>query len=219
MGTKTVCPVCNLRTSSIPQLKDHLVKSYSVQSSNSLKCSLNNCDKIIDANKASQPQLFYHHILYDHYGSKYKLRCEFCSFRSVTTSKLKEHLMQHMDERPFKCRLCSNNGFRTKRHLKEHKLSVHGPIKPVKCTDCSLTFSSMQLYKRHRKLKHSTQTFQCDVCEKQLCNLNALKCHRRNVHRAYEPTVFVCEQCGRDANRCGCDTEVTKEKTVFCPEC
>ena len=22
------------------------------------------------------------------------------------------------------------------------------------------------------------QTFQCDVCEKQLCNLNALKCHR-----------------------------------------
>jgi len=216
--TKTVCPVCSLKTASLLHLKDHLVKSYSSQTSASVTCSLSSCSKVIAANNNSQPQLFYHHILYDHYGSKYKLRCEFCDFGAITTSKLKEHLMHHMDERPFKCRLCSN-GFRTKRHLKEHTLALHSSVKQVSCSDCSQTFSSEQLHRRHRKLKHSAQTFECDVCEKELGNLNALRCHRKNVHSAKETPTFVCEHCGSEASQCDCNSEQTKEKTVFCPEC
>ena len=110
--TKNTCPVCDLKFQSLAELKKHMLEKYSRQDSSSCSCLMAGCNKVIESSSmSSKRQLFYHHVLYEHYGSKYKLKCDFCPFRAISSSRLKDHLMLHADERPFTCSTC-NHGFR-----------------------------------------------------------------------------------------------------------
>jgi len=185
--SKTDCPVCSFKANTLTDLKQHIFRTYSVQSSGSINCKLRGCGKEIASTGEEGPDslLFYHHVLYDHYGKRYKLQCEFCEFSSVDTKSLKEHLMIHVNERPLPCPHCSQS-FRTRGHLNEHIKNMHTQEKPFKCQDCQTSFASESLYRRHRKLKHPDQTFICQLCKKVFRNENNLNAHVRNVHSVKE---------------------------------
>ena len=174
-------------------------------------CGLQDCGKVIDG-----PQ-FYRHVLHNHYGSKYKLKCDQCDYRATTTTHLRNHLMKHLDERPHKCDDC-DKAFRTRPQLVEHQAVSHRDLEEESCDKCEKKFASKGKLAKHKQTQHSEQTHQCRECDKAFSTKAGLKSHERRVHRGEEggEGSSLCPECGLGGTVCKCGKAST---STACPVC
>lgn len=73
--------------------------------------------------------------------------CKTCHKVLKTRETLKNHMVTHSDERPFKCEICGA-GFKLNCTLHMHK-TIHKNI--CKCTECDETFNSKTDFHKHRR--------------------------------------------------------------------
>ena len=123
---RSACPVCKEDCGSLAGLKRHVEEKHGVRAGSSILCSIQGCGLTID------PAQFYRHILHNHYASQYNLKCDQCDFSTTTTTHLKTHLMQHLDERPYTCSICGQ-AFRSRPQALEHEAAAHSEVESVEC--------------------------------------------------------------------------------------
>ena len=210
---KKTCPVCQLSFKTLFKFKEHLLNHATKVSSSKVKCHVNNCESVVESSD------LYDHVLFGHFSDQYKLKCDQCDFRTTTTSKLKTHLMVHLDERPFKCPDCDKS-FRNKVQFSEHSNNVHKQEQKHSCSECCVSFSTSSQLSKHQKAKHSNKKFQCHHCDKTFPSSSSLKAHFNRVHNN-EKQRTVCHVCGTLHGVCKCGQVKSPEKTdkASCPVC
>ena len=211
---KKTCPVCQLSFKTLFKFKEHLLNHAIKVGSSKVKCHVDNCDSVV---KSSD---LYDHVLFGHFPDQYKLKCDQCDFKTTTTSKLKTHLMVHLNERPFECPDCDKS-FRNKVQLIEHSNIVHKSEQKHSCSECCVSFSTLSQLSKHQKAKHFKKTFQCQHCDSTFTSNSNLKDHISNIHKNRK-TRIVCHVCGLMQGVCKCEKVESPKKTddkASCPVC
>ena len=233
---KTECPVCSEKFSVVGQLKEHLVSAYlTTKDDGRLACRLEDsaaaCATSYAPQQARLKLLFYHHVLYDHFGERFKFRCDLClTYRATTASKLRQHLASHSDERPHACTVCPQV-FRTWPKLADHVKIVHERARAFACATCEATFARARDLKKHQESAHlsgedaAVVRRACNSCGKTFSSAQSLRTHQRNVHKE-EGERLICDRCAMDSGTCKCSSskaddaaEKENERTVVCPLC
>ena len=95
-------------------------------------------------------------------------KCYYCKKTFLREKFLREHRkLTHTDEQGnFLCKFCDKKTTNYKlmgNHMREKHAS------PIRCIECDKTFSSQQVYNKHRQLAHPDESakhcqYQCDQC-------------------------------------------------------
>lgn len=129
----------------------------------------------------SQTQLDKHRTLY-HNNDK-RFTCEQCDKAFPDNKKLKQHVISHSEERPFKCSEvgCSST-FKRACTLKTHRL-LHTGEKQFICTICSKGFLNKERLNAHA-FTHQNRAYKCTIsgCNKEFLNQKGLDNHMKKIH-------------------------------------
>ena len=210
-NVKKTCPVCKLGFKTLIKLKEHLASHGARLGVDKIRCEVEDCHQNINTNN------FYDHVIFGHFADQYKLKCDQCNFTTTTSSKLKNHLMMHLDERPFKCRDCEKT-FRTNSQLTEHSSILHSKEQTISCDECLATFNTQSQLNKHKQIKHSNVIVSCHLCEKTFSSSQGLKAHIRNVHNKSQ-SKLICSMCGHLPGECRCEERRPGQERVPCPVC
>ncbi|KAH8419921.1 hypothetical protein KR009_003864 [Drosophila setifemur] len=134
-------------------------------------------------------------------------KCKVCSkvFNSVTY--LKEHMMRHTGEQPYRCTRCYRKFVdegKYAAHMESHKhqdkleaeavalAAQHGGkkvvVKEFNCSFCNQNFTVVF------DVGQVKRRYACDSCRDKYSNAEALRQHKQQVEEKRE---FSCERCGR----------------------
>lgn len=105
-----------------------------------------------------------------------KIVCDQCGKLLIAMSALKEHLLSHSSERPFKCDFenCGKS-FKSKVTLARHQ-ETHSTEKKI-CNICGLGLSSRATLLRHMVVHSNEKKFSCKFCNQKFKRSKALKIH------------------------------------------
>jgi len=122
-------------------------------------------------------------------------KCSFpeCDYATEVTRNMRNHLLTHKGEKPYKCNQC-DFAFITPANLRNHVNSKHTKEKPHACKHCGEKFSSSSARRQHVRTKHEqvVKTHKCDTCGYSSNQVQALKKHKR-IHTGDKP--FECTMC------------------------
>lgn len=128
-------------------------------------------------------------------------RCEACFGTFNVQSELKDHCdSKHSSvSANVKCGVCKQNLY-SAQSVYSHSLR-HSGTRNFKCDVCGSKFKRKQILDQHKK-RHETnvtsQSFQCNVCKKELTTKSSLREHMFLVHKkSLEETDHKCEVCGK----------------------
>lgn len=117
--------------------------------------------------------------------------CQICwaSYRSKTN--FKAHLNQHIDHKPYKCRLqCSKHFYGLRGRIKhEEKCNA-----AICCGVCERSFSDKESLFTHIKSAHGKLAFQCSICDVRIPTRAGLRRHSLSLHRERDGG-FPCRRC------------------------
>lgn len=117
--------------------------------------------------------------------------CCFCG-KTLSSYRLRVHMMCHITERPFKCDQCPKT-YKYHSHLEDHKAS-HQQVLPFCCETCGKGYVNHNLLKAHITMKHKNEKpVQCSVCGAGFLNNFRLK---RHMNRHTGQKDVQCDLCG-----------------------
>uniref|UniRef100_A0A147BGU3 Putative regulation of transcription n=1 Tax=Ixodes ricinus TaxID=34613 RepID=A0A147BGU3_IXORI len=116
--------------------------------------------------------------------------CRFCSFSSLSKSKLAVHESIHTGDPPFSCNHCQMT-FTTKQQFNAHA-STHKDKARFKCFACSEVFLRKDHLFAHEKIHAHEKSYKCEICGKAFLRRKSLKSHQ-NVHM--DTNRFKCTTC------------------------
>jgi uncharacterized C2H2 Zn-finger protein len=142
--------------------------------------------------------------------------CLGCSTMFFSTEKLRTHILskhhvkmfyhncENDDTKPLpelQCDQCSSS-FGTKGELTRHVESVHYK-EWIECPDCSLTFTRLDNYRLHKRMKHALVpgkanilSLKCPKCEKSFSCTSNLRRHTRDTCNDKKKVyVLKCDGC------------------------
>ncbi|XP_058463894.1 zinc finger protein 572-like [Malaya genurostris] len=146
--------------------------------------------------------------------------CFICNTEHETSDELEHHLPEHISMLPYNCKQCvsENVTLKTLASLNKHFL-MH--LKPLKCRNCDVRFSSYGTRLLHERNLHSNKgPLTCDICGKTSKSIRGYQ-HHRKVH--VEPERMRCQICEK-ALSSSYELKLhmrvhTKEKPNQCPFC
>ncbi|EDX01005.1 zinc finger and SCAN domain-containing protein 31 [Drosophila teissieri] len=134
-------------------------------------------------------------------------KCKVCSKIFNSVAYLKEHMMRHTGEQPFRCTRCYRKFVdegKFAAHMESHKhqdkleaeavalAAQHGGkkvvVKEFQCAFCSQNFTVVF------DVGQVKRRYACDACRDKYSNAEALRQHKQQVEEKRE---FSCERCGR----------------------
>ncbi|CAL1579154.1 unnamed protein product [Knipowitschia caucasica] len=126
------------------------------------------------------------------------ISCQYCRKRFYSTSALKRHLLDHTEDRPYKCDQCEL-AYTRMGNLRRHCLYAHVESKPRddsdghSCQYCSRSFPSEAFLKMHVRIHTGTRPFVCEHCHKAFTQMGYLQKHR--LCHDPEREAFHCHFC------------------------
>nr|CAI5819638.1 unnamed protein product [Callosobruchus analis] len=132
--------------------------------------------------------------------------CTECTFKTVSTSQLKRHIVANATNRCIYC----NKTFKRKRSLDDHIVKIHPDFitsvsrKVHECTECAYKTVSAYLLRRHNMVSHSDVagnriTNTCIYCNKTFKSTQSLDDHVIKIHpdfiRSVSSKVHECTEC------------------------
>ncbi|CAG2171959.1 unnamed protein product [Oppiella nova] len=126
--------------------------------------------------------------------------CDFeCRRRNTIDRHVRSHYQSSDDDRPFQCDVNDcRNAFRSKEHLRQHKLSLHPEVLPnvnwIECTapGCDYRTKSSNVFFKHKR-RH-TLPFVCHLCDRRFATPKPLEVHIR-LHSGVKE--HVCPHCSK----------------------
>ncbi|XP_017119966.1 zinc finger protein 771 [Drosophila elegans] len=134
-------------------------------------------------------------------------KCKVCSKVFNSVAYLKEHIMRHTGEQPFRCTRCYRKFVdegKYAAHMESHKhqdkleaeavalAAQHGGkkvvVKEFQCAFCTQNFTVVF------DVGQVKRRYACDACRDKYSNAEALRQHKQQVEEKRE---FSCERCGR----------------------
>ncbi|XP_008103978.2 zinc finger protein with KRAB and SCAN domains 8 isoform X1 [Anolis carolinensis] len=119
-------------------------------------------------------------------------RCSYCGRSFGRSSVLREHVRTHTGERPYKCLDCGKN-FNRKRYLTIHE-RMHRGESPHKCIHCGKSFPKRCKLVIHERIHTGENPFVCPECGKGFNQKGNLMTHMR-LHTGEKP--YKCGYCGK----------------------
>ncbi|XP_072101422.1 telomere zinc finger-associated protein-like [Mobula birostris] len=121
--------------------------------------------------------------------------CPECNQTFKGRIELRNHLVSHTGEMPFKCSSCPQQ-FMHKKDMQSHMIKSHGAPKPFPCPACSKCFLSRNDLHQHELSKHQGEKlFVCEECGHRASTRHGLQMHIKSKHRNERP--YICEFCDR----------------------
>lgn len=100
-----------------------------------------------------------------------------CHVCHKTFSDLRQHMLLHDGEKPYKCDICSKSFFNAST-LKTH-YRVHSDENPFRCNTCTKVFDNARSLELHYRTHTGERPYSCDVCLKKFSCSSNLKRHRK----------------------------------------
>ncbi|XP_055638722.1 zinc finger protein 354A-like [Toxorhynchites rutilus septentrionalis] len=100
-----------------------------------------------------------------------------CHVCHKSFSDLRQHMLLHDGEKPYKCDICSKSFFNAST-LKTH-YRVHSDENPFRCTTCTKVFDNARSLELHYRTHTGERPYSCDVCLKKFSCSSNLKRHRK----------------------------------------
>lgn len=166
---RNCCSNCNYTTSSIANMKRHVMAVHLKETD---KCP--KCEKVLKKDGLKM------HLKKVHMNFKH-ISCPICSYSSYTRYNIKTHIKAvHLNTKE-ECQECGKKiAFGG---LAAHIKRVHMKIKKHKCTHCKHCTISAQEMKLHIKMVHLVEKENCSICHAELSNIQSLKRHQKLVHK------------------------------------
>ena len=183
-----VCLHCDRMFYHHAHLTKHITKHNKVSKriQGPFKCSI--CSETFD-----DKQIFREH------KKSHTYDCSTCGKIFATKGQLTEHLICHVDERPFTCAVCGM-AFKRKTHLSTHILT-HSEDRLFECSTCSKSFRQKASLIKHIKVIHKgvkLPSADCPTCGKKFATKDRLTAHLI-CHRDDRP--FPCAVCEKAFKR------------------
>ncbi|XP_058828566.1 PR domain zinc finger protein 5-like [Topomyia yanbarensis] len=124
-----------------------------------------------------------------------KVECHICG-KQYDHWKLKAHLNEHENRRPYVCdQEGCNRAFRGVDLLNRHKKLLHSDYFYKSCPVCERKCKTQGIYKTHISY-HEEPKLPCDVCGKLMRNKRSMWKHLKS-HESPEQRKHVCEVCNK----------------------
>ncbi|XP_022104555.1 zinc finger protein Pegasus-like isoform X2 [Acanthaster planci] len=107
-----------------------------------------------------------------------------CSFTAKRRALLKNHLRNHSQEKPFKCRYCSYST-ESRSNCNVHEQRMHTFQRPHKCHYCAYSCVQSTTLRQHVQIKHKERCqYRCFQCRSFYCQRESqLMYHLLKVHQ------------------------------------
>ncbi len=153
-------------------------------------------------------------------GEHNRFRCGYCLEDFRICARVSAHLARCRGP-PFRCHLCTQDRFETRRALDDHKEREHRGERPFRCELCQRGFQLRNSLRKHMAQAHAgaeggrlqaarsepapSVQFPCEMCGKKFVNRLYLTNHMTRFHNVTKQ--FLCQVCG--------DTFTTGETTGY----
>ncbi|XP_031790578.1 putative zinc finger protein 56 [Piliocolobus tephrosceles] len=138
-------------------------------------------------------QNLYRDVMLENYRNLVFLECGKAFNRS---SSLTVHNINHIGEKPYKCKQCGK-GFSRSSSLTEHKI-IHTTEKPYKCEECGKAFNRSSSLTVHNRIHTGEKPYKCKQCGRGFSESSSLTKHRI-IHTTEKPYKY--EECGKAFNK------------------
>ncbi|KAK2718474.1 hypothetical protein QYM36_005711 [Artemia franciscana] len=193
VGKTPECMLCKQSFENVVQLQLHLIEHSHVDSA-SYPCSV--CSAVFTQGMSLQRHTIEHDL------SSRPYTCNDCGLKFFFSSELEHHATSHKQKSPreFRCEECYQC-FPSLSMLSHHRLIHDNVSSPVKCPECSATFSEGSTMIMHFKNVHEalakepeSKEFKCEHCGMDFPCLSNLQGHVK-LHKS--DTCFRCDVCSK----------------------
>ncbi|XP_072522634.1 uncharacterized protein [Salminus brasiliensis] len=107
--------------------------------------------------------------------------CRFCGKPFKSRGQLKQHLVVHQKERPYRCDLCGK--CYSYAQVLEIHYRTHTGERPYHCRFCGRCFRQRSHLNDHERIHTGEKPYSCSVCGKRFVQSSQVKKHIRNLHQ------------------------------------
>ena len=212
--TGFICNDCDFESSTSEDLENHLKNAHIKQEPSELslapiyQINLSKFKKLCKQcpyETANLARMNQHMVSVHKIGGK-MLKCEECTYSTVSKQCLKRHISVMHDKTRARKHACEECGYAAfeKSKLRVHIERVHRKIPKTKkinkgnhvCEDCGHTVSLKSTLDQHRLAVHLVEgkKFECDKCPYKAALKNGLRMHQTSVHTE-EADKLKCDMC------------------------
>ena len=125
-------------------------------------------------------------------------QCTMCTFAADTDKSLSNHMLEHLERSPYKCRECSYS-FRSSIDLRKHCTTLHHQYDSDISEETSVTHvknkDQADESTGDESMEDETMHYRCDICPYSTSKSTFYKVHQMK-HNTGERNNLTCKQCG-----------------------
>nr|CAI5835585.1 unnamed protein product [Callosobruchus analis] len=203
------CTKCAYKTVSTHHLKKHIIVNHPDIGDNRVTSTCIYCDKTFVRKETLDEHILKTHPDFIASVSRKVHECTECTFKTISNSQFRRHMVTHSDNRIPRCIHC-NKTFASKQALDGHIIRRHPDFiasvsaKVHECTKCTYKTVNIAHLKRHIKANHPVggrrhRIPRCIHCNKTFASKQALDGHIIRKHPEFIASVSAkvheCTKC------------------------